>query len=275
MKKITPVRTSAFTLIMLLALVISGMVMLRQCSVESPFTRTAVKASSGDTIDIAIEYSPMSMYRQNDTLGGFTYDMLRQIKADSIIIKFHPVASASAAIDGLRKGIYDVVAADLPIISLSDTSLIHSEPVYLDRQILVQLRDSVTGKVKINSSLDLGGKTVTVTADSPMMQRLHNLAEEIGDSIIVAQDDTHGPEQLFIMVATGVIDYTVINERIARLMAKDYPDVDISTKVSFTQFQSWILRSDSRRLLERLDSAIIRYKQTDSYQDLLRRYETN
>ena len=50
----------------------------------------------GDTINVAIAYSPMSLYRYADTLGGFNYEMLRDMgKMYGDRFKFYPVASVS------------------------------------------------------------------------------------------------------------------------------------------------------------------------------------
>ena len=50
-------------------------------------------------------------------------------------------------------------------------------------------------------------------------------------------------------VANGVWKYTVINEKTAELMKEQYPDLDFSTPVSFTQFQLWIMPQGHDSLL--------------------------
>ena len=69
----------------------------------------------GDTINVAIAYSPMSLYRYADTLGGFNYEMLRDMGhmyGDKF--KFYPVASVSESLDELSRGKYDILVADIP-----------------------------------------------------------------------------------------------------------------------------------------------------------------
>ena len=68
----------------------------------------------GDTINVAIAYSPMSLYRYADTLGGFNYEMLRDMGhmyGDKF--KFYPVASVSESLDELSRGKYDILVADI------------------------------------------------------------------------------------------------------------------------------------------------------------------
>ncbi len=104
------------------------------------------------------------------------------------------------------------------------------------------------------------------------MTRLQNLADEIGDTIHIITDSLYGSEQLVILTATGEIDRAVVNERIARAMSRDYPDIDISTGVTFTQFQSWLVRRDEEKLAERIDTLLVRYKATPAYANLHLRY---
>ena len=64
----------------------------------------------------------------------------------------------------------------------------------------------------------------------------------------------------------------MVNSATARRLAADYPGVDISTAVSFTQFQSWIMSRNNAALADSVDAAIIRFKKTGAYTDLLHRY---
>ncbi len=82
----------------------------------------------------------------------------------------------------------------------------------------------------------------------------------------------YGPEQLFLMTALGEIKQAVINERVAEAMAKDYPDVDISTDISFTQFQSWIVSNKRPEMRDSIDKWIKEIKLTPEYKELEKRY---
>ena len=64
----------------------------------------------------------------------------------------------------------------------------------------------------------------------------------------------------------------VINERVAEAMAKDYPDVDISTDISFTQFQSWIVSNKRPEMRDSIDKCIKEIKLTPEYKELEKRY---
>lgn len=262
-------RRMAGTLLILLMLAVGTMWMLKVCS-RPHNHEIAVNPSGGDTIDVAIEYSPLTFYQYSDTIGGFDYDLLRVLaQQGGLSVKFHPFSSMQNALDGLKNGLFDIVVADAPTTGELREEYAVSEPAYLDRQVLVQRRDSSR---YVSSPLGLGGKSVWVPAGSPAVTRLRALASEIGDSIAIHTDSIHGSEQLFILTATGEIERAVINDRIARSMASDYPDVDVSAAISFTQFQSWIMRRDDTSLSSRIDTLLVNYKNSPAYSELHLRY---
>ncbi len=85
-------------------------------------------------------------------------------------------------------------------------------------------------------------------------------------------EDEYGAEQLFIMTALGEINNAVVNERVARELAKEYPNVDISTNISFTQFQSWITGKNQTELADSINKWLVDLKKTDEYQKLVEKY---
>lgn len=260
--------------IVLLCMVVLLMFSLRWCSTPPTGSQKVAEASGGDTIDVAISYSPMTLYRYADTLGGFSYDMLQCIAAESgLVFKFHPVTSALTALEGLREGLYDVAVTDMArTTDIDSMEYAYSENVYLDRQVLVQLIPDSADTPHISSQLDLAGRDVWVEASSTAGMRLQNLAHEIGDTIAVHADSLYTSEQLFLLVAVGDVPYAVVNESVARRLAHDYPQVDISTAISFTQFQAWIMRRDDATVRAALDSAIVSFSATPAYAELLTRY---
>lgn len=255
-------------IILSLAIMAVGiLVTVRGCS--SPVGRNGYEyvRGSGDTINIAIDYSPMSLYRYGDTLGGFNYTMMKEMAAmygDKI--KFYPMSSITDALADLDNGKYDIVVSDLPVTALQKEKYRFTEPVYLDKQVLIS-RDTT-----LRTALDLAGKNIWVVAGSPAEERMENLAREIGDTIILHKDGEHNAEQLFMLTATGDVKAAVINEDIAAKLAREHPEVQITTPVSFNQFESWVVNKDRKALADTLDARIKRFKTTPQYEALVRRY---
>lgn len=258
----------------LLLFVLLGMYGLRRCADgKNPVGIGGIVSSGGDTIDVAIEYTPLVCYTYADTLGGLHYDMLREIASKhGLAIKFHPVTSFDRSLALLDDSVVDMLVADVPMTAEFRERYRFLEPVVVDRQVLVQLRDSVSGHGPVRSALDLGGDTVWIAAGSSVESRIRNLGREIGDTIYIIPENEYGPEQLAIMTATGDIPRAVISRRIAREIAKDYPRLDVVTEVSFNQFQSWIAGIHSDIPADSLDLWIGQYKETEAYDSLLERY---
>lgn len=232
----------------------------------------AGQAAVPDTLRVAIEYSPLACYIYDDTLGGFGYDAVRLMAAAAgRQTVFSPIARLEDALEGLGDGTYDLLIAQFPVTRESRDEYLFSSPLYLDRQVLVQRADSA-GDVAVRSQLDLAGKTLWAVKGSPMADRIESLSREIGDTIYIAEDDVYGPEQLFMRVAAGEIDYAVINESAARALARDYPGVDIGTGISFTQFQSIIMGIERRELRDSVDSWLAAVKPTRAFRRLRERY---
>lgn len=257
--------------LLLLLFAIAAMLTLRNCRAGSTYDRN--RRAGGDTINVAIEYSPMSLYKYGDTLGGFNYDLIREIAAGKgMKLKFHPLSTLALGLDGLAEGKYDIIVADVANTTQLENKVIFTEPTFLDRQVLVQLKDSITHKAPITQQLQLAGDTVYVPDDATLISRIHALGREIGDTIPVKVIPEYGAEQLFVLTAKGQLPRTVVNESMARRLQKSYPEVDASLGISFTQFQSWLLSPDKRELADRVSKAIKEYKQTPAYRQLLSRY---
>lgn len=248
------------------------MVCLRHCSTPRA-DHSADLRPGGDTVNVAIEYSPLAvMSADGDSLTGFGYELMEALAADNgLHVHYHPIVSLSNALERLDSGYFDIVIAEMTVTAEFRERYRFTEPVFLDRQVLVQRRDTA-GRLAVANQLDLARRGVTVVARSGADDRLRSLAREIGDTIYVTSDSLHSPEQIFLLAAAGEIPLAVINASTARALASDYPDMDISTAVSFTQFRSWALGRHNEALSDTLDAALRRFKDTARYRALIDKY---
>jgi len=252
----------------LLAVVVGCMVALSMC--DKPVVAPDARPSGGDTLDIAIEYSPVTYYTYDDTLGGYNFDLLRLISSNvGCPMKFHPVVTLEKALEGLDQGRYDVLVAQFPMTAGDTSRFTFTQPIYIDQQVLVQRR----GSQAIRSQLDLAGDTVWVVKGSPMVGRIASLSREIGDTIYVHVEELYGPEQLMMMVSSGEIRYAVVNRSIARAMSARLPNLDRSVAISLSQFQSWMVAKGRQSLCDSLNLWHEQAKRdTAAYLGLQRRY---
>ncbi len=231
----------------LLGVTIALMVMLSRC--DQPRPAAIDHPSGGDTLDVAIEYSPITYYSYDDTLGGFDYDLLRLISQHcGRPMKFHPIVTLSRGLEGLNDSTYDVLVAQFPTTVDGRERYLFTNPIYIDKQVLVQRAQN-----GIKRHFQLAGDTVWVVKGSPMKERIEGLSREIGDTIHVMTDPTYGAEQLLLRVAAGEIKYAVVNQSIARIMAEKVPGLDISIDISLSQFQAWVLRKNNQALCDSLN----------------------
>ncbi|MDE6497090.1 MAG: transporter substrate-binding domain-containing protein [Muribaculaceae bacterium] len=233
-----------------LAIVLALMWMLGRCSRQrqSDFAESPDVRPDGDTIVVAIEMSPLLYTRTADSITGLDYEIIRNVAAKhGLPVKFRPFVPLHYALDGLERGDYDVVVAALPATSETRSKYHMTDAVYTGRQVLVQRRDSASGKPHITSQEQLAGHKVWVVEDSPYKLRLANLGAELGDTIYVNTARDYSAEHLCMLTASGEIPRAVVDEATARRMAEHNDRLDVSVPVSFSQFQSWAVGRESLR----------------------------
>lgn len=235
---------------LLLIIVIIAMFGLRHMSKGHAAIDNSVKV---DTIHAAVVYGPNS-YRVltsddgNDSIIGINYHLLKGLEKElGVKVILHPVIDRDEAMRKVKEGAYDILASLPADLYLKDNYLTTGD-IYLDRMVLVQKR-KLNGTLSVRSSLDLDGDTIHVEKGSAAKRRLENLQKEIGGKITIVEEPELSEEYLAMKVANGVWKYTVINEKTAEQMKEQYPDLDYSTPVSFTQFQLWIMPQGRDSLL--------------------------
>jgi len=229
--------------------------------------------SSGE-LNVVTDYNSIGLYASGDSLQGFQREMILALEKEwGIKVNLFLENSLDENLEGLLTMRYDLVARNIPVnIKLKDT-FAFTNPITLNKQVLVQRKQEYNDSVEpIRQHLDLAGKTIRVANDSPVILRLNNLSHEIGDTIFIVEDPTYETEQLVMMVASGDIDFTVCDEKMAIQLAKVLPEIDIETDISFTQLESWSVRKDSPVLLDSLNSWLDRFKTTPAFKRIYRKY---
>ena len=220
------------------------------------------------------EYNQSGYFVSGDTVQGFQYELSQAIaKLSGLEVQTHLEMSLAKSFEELSDNKCDVIARNIPITSEMRENYLFTEPIVLNKQVLVQrTAEANNEQAPIRNQLDLAQKTLYIPKDSPALLRLQNLGHEIGDTIYVVEDELYSTEQLMIMVAKGDIDYAVCDQQIARMTQKNLPEVDILTDVSFTQLQSWAVRKDSPVLLDSLNSWLQQIKNSGLYDQIYKRY---
>jgi len=215
---------------------------------------------------------------------GFHYELLKSF-SDHIGIDLEIVSEnhIDKAFEMLNTGKADLLAIGLTVTSSGKNDVVFTEPIDETRQVLVQRKprnwrsltaDAVDKKL-IRNQLGLAGKTIYVQYGSSHVERLKTLASEIGDSINIVEVP-YESEKLIENVVKGIVDYVVCDENIALVNSTYYPDIDVSTPVSFPQNLAWgVRKNNSDQLLNELNRWITAYKKTGSYALLYAKYFRN
>lgn len=219
-------------------------------------------------------YNAVSLHVQEDTIGGFDYELLNAFaKAKGLQLEITPATTFGQRFEGITEGRYDLLAAPTAITSRLKDTLNFTHTILLSKQVLVQRKkDKTNDSLYVGSLLDLASKNIYVVKDAPATTRIHNLMTEIGDTIFIHEEERYGSEQLLAMVAAGDIDYAVCEENIAQASLKDFPNLDIHTDISFTQFYSWGVNKHSTALLDTLNLWLDEYTKSKAYQKLYKKY---
>lgn len=242
---------------------------------EATRPRDWTEIASSDTLRATTEYNQQSYFASGDSVTGFHYELLQAFAhSHGLTASIVPEMSHEKRLEGLAEGRFDVVAYGIPTTTELRDSLAFTRPILLDKQILVQRRDTAPAgdSLFVGSLLELAGRTVHVVKGSPAILRIHNLEDEIGDTIYIKEMEQYGTEQLVALVAHGDINYAICEEEIAASLADDLPQIDITTAIGFTQFYSWAVNKHSTALLDSLNTWLDSYLKTKECKSLYRKY---
>ena len=223
------------------------------------------------------EYNAFSFHAQEDTVSGFHYELIQAFaKSKKLKVDIIPEMSLEKRIQGVESGEYDILANNVLKTSNRKDSIQYTHPIFLSKEVLVQRKPKDENDSSyIHSLLDLGSKTLHLVKNSSSIYRIQNVIFEIGDTIFIKEVEKYGTEQLIAMIANGEIDYTVCDESIAQAVIKNFPQIDIETAVSFTQFYSWGVKKSNTALLDTLNAWIDEFTQTPAFEELVKKYNNS
>lgn len=258
-------------------LIFSTFLLLASCSFTSQKKETGMTdfelLQEKGKIVFVTNYSHQDYYVKGDTVEGFNYSLVQYLKDyTDLNIEIKLESSLQKSIEGLEVGSYHVIARNVPITTELKDKVLFTTPIAKDRQVLVQLKEEYNDQPLVRSHLDLAGKTLYVSKDSPAILRINNLSKEIASDIHYIEDEVYTGEQLAIMVAKGEIDYAVCSEKVAKRIQNEQPELDIATMIGFTQLEGWVVGKDSPVLLDSLNSWLKKLEGTKKFKLLYKKY---
>jgi membrane-bound lytic murein transglycosylase MltF len=267
-------QTLALRCLVALLIVISLIWIFGERSDKSTKPRDFDLIKAEGVLRAATEYNSVSYFVENDTIAGFHYSLINAFaRAMGVKAEITPVMSFEERMRGLAEGKYDIIAYSTAATAPMKDSLLLSDPIVLNKLVLVQRKAaSDSDSLFVSSQIDLGGRTIYMVKGSPDMLRIRNLESEIGDTIYIEEVEKYGSEQLVEMVSHGDIDYTVCDATIAKREAMTLDNIDARTDIGFTQFYSWATSKQSPALMDSLNSFLKSYVKTGEFKRLRQKY---
>lgn len=254
--------------ILLLLLSIAAMVGLRGCPAGKEGSIKSNAGLAADTIDVALLYSPGSYYMYADTLGGYTYDLLRHIaRVEGVHIRFWPVSTLGEGEERLRSGRCDMLGA-VPQSVAFNAGFAFTNPLYTDSEVLLQRLDRY-GAPSVSSALDLAGKRIHIVSDCASADKLAALSHEIGDTVYIEEHTDFTPLRLVSDLEAGNLQYAIVHRLVAARAVGRNPMLCDSSPVKFTRFRV-LAASSSDTLLIRKVNTWLEKASTSKYIENLR-----
>ena len=199
---------------------------------------------------------------ENATPSGFEYELLSDFCKDNGLelemIVNENLDSCFMLLDSCK---VDIVAVGIGANKNMKRRYLLTNPILMQRSVLVQRlpkdwsQMSTANEVEnqlLRSSVDLAGRTIHLPQGSHEVKLLQHLSDQIGDTIYVVECDSLNSVDLVKAVASGQIDYTVVEEYVARMASIGMKGLDTKLNVSVEQPLGWAIANhngDSSLLL--------------------------
>lgn len=209
-----------------------------------------------------------------DSLEGLQVKMVEEFaKKYGLNVTFIEQRNLQDAITMINNDEVDLLVWHIPVYNDMKERIAYTIPVFTSRQMLIQRKRNKKDTTQfITNQLDLAEKEVYIVPGSIFKQRLEHLQKEMGDTIYLREIPGSNDDLLFRLVSDHSIDYSVCDEFVARVLQKEYPNVDRSTAVSFTQNYSWGVSPSDPALLDSLNTWLAVYLESKEYNKIYRKY---
>lgn len=188
---------------------------------------------------------------EKPTPSGFEYELLSDFCKDNGLelemIVNENLDSCFMLLDSCK---VDVVAVGVGSNKDMKRRFLLTNPILMQRSVLVQRlpkgwnKMSTVNEVEnqlLRSSVDLAGKIIHLPQGSHEVKLLEHLSDQIGDTIYIVECDSLNSVDLVKAVSSGQIDYTVVEEYVARMASIGLKGLDTKLNVSVEQPLGWAI----------------------------------
>jgi len=231
------------------------------------------------------DYSSVNYLIYRGETIGYQYELLKNF-TDYLGVQLEMVIEKDLekSIRMLNEDQVDLMAMALTITNERKKEFTFTDPIMTTEQVLVQrlpdnyqsmkTRDEIESHL-LRNPIELAGKTVYVQKGTIFAQRLRVLANEIGDTIYIIEEEDKDVEDLIAAVAKGEIDYTVADKYIALINTRYYPNIDVRTEISFPQYVAWAVKKGQTALADTINVWLNSFKRTLMFRLIYNKYFKN
>ena len=199
---------------------------------------------------------------EKPTPSGFEYELLSDFcKNNGLELEMTVNENLDSCFILLDSCKVDMVAVGIGSNKEMKRRYLLTNPILMQKSVLVQRlpkdwnKMSTANEVEnqlLRSPYDLAGKTIHLPQGSHVIKVLQHLSDQIGDTIYIVECDSLNSVDLVKAVSSGQIDYTVVEEYVARMASIGLKGLDTKLNVSVEQPLGWAIRNhdgDSTLLL--------------------------
>ena len=200
---------------------------------------------------------------ENKTPSGFEYELLSDFCNDyGLELEMMVNENLDSCFKLLDSAKVDIVAVGIGANKDMKRRYMITNPILKQRSVLVQrlpkdwsqmpTANEVENQL-LRSPVDLAGKTIHLPQGSHEVKLLQHLSDQIGDTIYIVECDSLNSVDLVKAVESGLIDYTVVEEYVARMASIGLRSLDTKLFISVEQPLGWAIANhegDSSLLVE-------------------------
>jgi membrane-bound lytic murein transglycosylase F len=226
---------------------------------------------------VLAENSSSTYFNYREKEMGFEYEVLNEFaKKLGVALEIKVIDNLDDVFDQLKRGEGDILACNLTITKEREKIISFSAPLMSIPQVLVQRKentDTIKEAPYISEASQLAKKKVNVWKQSSYYDRLIHLQDEIGDTIFIqGVDGIIGSDELIEEVSEGIIDYTIVEENVAKVNARFFENLDVSVPISAKQKIAFGLRQSSPLLKAELDAWLNEFTRSSVYKYIYHKY---
>ena len=271
-----------------------------------PVKRDLAEIKEQGTLTVLAPYNSTTYFLYRGEPMGYEYELLQAFARDQgLVIKMHVITDRKSVYSMLNSGDGDIAAARL-VPTDEDKKLVNfTRELYRTEPALVQQEaepeDAKMPEVakkalkpapeapplpeatlpeeleisarRITRPAQLAGETVTLPEKSPYMTTLIELADEISGEIhVVELGGKIGDEALAQKVASGEVEFTVMQANVAELKEAEFKNLKVRPVVGRVHSVTWAVRRNAPGLEAALNSWIAENKNTALFNTLYKKY---